>query len=49
MSGDEEREDGFRSLSQTLNIFMIMVRPAEQGLPTYAGAYVLRMEIFTLS
>jgi hypothetical protein len=49
MSRDEEREDGFRYLSQILHLFMIMVRPAERGLPTYAGAYILRMEMFTLS
>jgi len=49
MSRDKEREDGFRYLSQILNLFMIMVRPAERGLPIYAGTYTLRMEMFTLS
>jgi len=49
MLGDEERVEGFRYLSQILNLFMIMVRPAGRGLPTYAGTYVFRMEMFTLS
>jgi len=46
---DKEREDDFRYLSQILNIFMIMVRLAERGLPIYTRACTLRMEMFTLS
>jgi hypothetical protein len=48
MSRNEEREDGFRSLFQILNLFKIMVRPTEHGLPTYAGTYVVRLEMFNL-